>query len=177
MCPFPAPLAGWSARDLSYGRNLRSASRSLGQEGVENVMGGDGPGGCDTESSEPQALPWEPDLKGAEEKNLLLVPHLCPSARDEGQLDEDKGGFSTGFSFCHFWRVPRAREAAMAAGTFYPPLTCVGLHLKPPHGTSLATRAQLRAALLPLPPAAPVWGRHWDSPGGCKERRAQEAQS
>lgn len=86
------------------------------------------------ESSEPQALPWEPGLKGAEEKNLFLVPHLCPSARGEGQLDEDKGGFSTGITFGGF---PGAGEAPMATGTVYPALTWVGLQTPP--GTSLAT--------------------------------------
>lgn len=100
-CPFSAPLTGWSARDLNCGRKLKSASRLLGQEGVGNMVGGDRPGGPDMESW-PQALPWETDLKEAEEENLFLLPHPCLSARGEGQLDEDNGGFSTGVTFGGF---------------------------------------------------------------------------
>lgn len=98
---FPS-TSGWLVcKRLELWEKPEKCQQIVGQEGVGNTMGVDGPGGCDMESW-PRALPWGPDLKGVEEKNLFLVPHPCLSAWGEGQLDEDKGGFSTGVTFGGF---------------------------------------------------------------------------
>ena len=62
--------------------------------------------------------------------------------------------------------VPMAGKVPMGTDAFYPPPQISTWNLSGTHRDT----AQVRAALLPSSPAAPVWSIHWDSPGDCRRR-------
>lgn len=89
-------------------------------------------GGQDMESWA-QTLPWAPEKELRRKISPWHLTHVC-------LLGLRASWMRTMITFLQvpLFEVPRAGEAAVATGTFYPPLTWVGLHPKPVPGTSLA---------------------------------------